>query len=71
MTIGSGDEKFSVKASRIPGKFVTLPEVLAGQTYSPTITNLVSVLDITTPTITYAGTFNELGGYIKKLDLHT
>jgi hypothetical protein len=54
MTIGSSDEKFSVKASRIPGKFVTLPEVLAGQTYSPTITNLVSVLDITTPTITYA-----------------
>ena len=64
MTIGSGDEKFAVKASRIPGKFVTLPEVLAGQIYSPTITNLVPVLDITTPTITYAEA--ELAQYIIK-----
>ena len=64
MTIGSGDEKFSVKASRIPGKFVTLPEVLAGQTYSPTVTNLVPDLDVTTPTITYAEA--ELAQYIIK-----
>jgi hypothetical protein len=54
MTIGSGDEKFSVKASRIPGKFVTLPEVLAGQVYSPIRTDLEPILDVTTPTITYA-----------------
>jgi hypothetical protein len=54
MTIGSGDEKFAVKASRIPGKLVTLPEVLGGQTYSPEITDLVLDLDVTTPTITYA-----------------
>jgi hypothetical protein len=64
MTIGSGDEKFSVKASRIPGKFVTLPEVLAGQVYSPIITDLEPILDVTTPTITYAEA--ELAQYIIK-----
>jgi len=64
MTIGSGDEKFAVKASRIPGKLVTLPEVLGGQSYTPTITNLVSDLDVTTPTITYADA--ELAQHIMK-----
>ena len=65
MTIGSGDEKFAVKASRIPGKFVTLPEVLAGAPpYSPIITDLVPVLDVTTPTITYAEA--ELAQHIMK-----
>jgi hypothetical protein len=68
MTIGSGDEKFSVKASRIPGKFVTLPEVLAGQTYSPIITDLEPILDVTTPTITYAEA--ELAQYIIKSAPH-
>ena len=64
MTIGSGDEKFAVKASRIPGKFVTLPEVLGGQAYSPIRTDLVPVLDVTTPTITYADA--ELAQHIMK-----
>jgi hypothetical protein len=64
MTIGSGDEKFSVKASRIPGKFVTLPEVLAGQVFSPIRTDLEPILDVTTPTITYAEA--ELAQYIIK-----
>jgi hypothetical protein len=64
MTIGSGDEKFAVKASRIPGKLVTLPEVLGGQSYTPTITNLVPDLDVTTPTITYADA--ELAQHIMK-----
>ena len=64
MTIGSGDEKFSVKASRIPGKFVTLPEVLAGQVFSPIRTDLEPILDVTTPTITYAEA--DLAQYIIK-----
>ena len=64
MTIGSGDEKFAVKASRIPGKFVTLPEVLGGQAYTPTVTDLEPVLDVTTPTITYAEA--DLAQYIIK-----
>jgi hypothetical protein len=68
MTIGSGDEKFSVKASRIPGKFVTLPEVLAGQVFSPIRTDLEPILDVTTPTITYAEA--ELAQYIIKSAPH-
>jgi hypothetical protein len=64
MTIGSGDEKFAVKASRIPGKFVTLPEVLEGEAYSPEITDLVPDLDVTTATITYADA--ELAQHIMK-----
>ena len=58
MTIGSGDEKFIVKESRIPGKFVTLvdPEdsTTGGFAVDVRVSTLTSNIEVTTPTITYA-----------------
>jgi hypothetical protein len=55
MTIGGGDDKFAVKASRVPGKFVTLvdAEEVEGSV-TPVVTDLTSSIEVTTPTITYA-----------------
>ena len=58
MTIGSGDEKFTVKESRIPGKFVNLEDLedstIGGITVEATVATLTSNVEVTTPTITYA-----------------
>ncbi len=52
MTIGSGSDKFTVVASRIPGKFVTLPaeEGLA----EGLLSDLTEDVLIVTPTLTFA-----------------
>jgi hypothetical protein len=55
MTIGGGDDKFTVKASRVPGKFVTLVD--AEEVYgsvTPVVADLTSSIEVTTPAITYA-----------------
>ena len=56
MTIGNGDEKFTVKESRIPGKLVTLLdfEEEIGETLTIVVTDLTSDIEVTVPTITYA-----------------
>jgi hypothetical protein len=57
MTIGSGDEKFTVKESRIPGKLVTLldfAEEVVEETFTVVVTDLTSDIEVTVPTITYA-----------------
>jgi hypothetical protein len=58
MTIGSGDEKFTVKESRIPGKFVTLVDLedstQGGIAVELRVSTLTSNVEVTTPTITYA-----------------
>jgi hypothetical protein len=57
MTVGSGIEKFAVKASRIPGKFVTLVDVETVDGLGPvavTVTDLTSDIEVTTPAINYA-----------------
>jgi hypothetical protein len=58
MTIGSGDEKFTVKESRIPGKFVNLVDLedstIEGIAVEATVATLTSNIEVTTPTITYA-----------------
>jgi hypothetical protein len=56
MTIGSGDEKFTVKESRIPGKLVTLLDLVEelGETITVVVTDLTSDIEVTVPTITYA-----------------
>ena len=52
MTIGSGNEKFTVKESRIPGKFVDIPTSLAsGEDLSLTA---IASLSVTTSTLTLA-----------------
>jgi hypothetical protein len=57
MTVGSGNEKFTVKASRIPGKLTTLIDIvelgLGGPYSGPTITDLTSDVDVTDASITY------------------
>jgi hypothetical protein len=64
MTIGSGNERFTVKESRVPGKFVTLELTsLTGNT-APTVTNLVDDLLVTTTTFTL--TEGELAQQIAK-----
>lgn len=65
MTVGSGNEKFTVKASRIPGRFVEIPE-LVGEvpSYSPTITDLTEDISVSIPEITYAD--GELGNQVSK-----
>lgn len=55
MTVGSGNEKFTVKASRIPGKFVTFPtsaDLLDSGNIA--LTNLESNLTVTTATLTFS-----------------
>jgi hypothetical protein len=58
MTVGSGSEKFTVKESRIPGKFVTLEDLedstQGGVTVEVRVSTLTSDIEVTTPTITYA-----------------
>ena len=57
MTIGSADEKFTVKASRIPGKLVTLIDIESVEESGPvtvTVATLTPDVEVTTPTITYA-----------------
>jgi len=50
MTVGSGNEKFTVKASRIPARFVTIPEQVglggASDNFAPS-------LAVTTPSLTF------------------
>jgi hypothetical protein len=69
MTIGSGDDKFAVKESRIPGKFVTLIDLESeeeggGGPITPTVTDITADIEVTTPVITYADA--ELAQYIIK-----
>jgi hypothetical protein len=69
MTIGSGDDKFAVKESRIPGKFVTLYDLESeegegGGPITPTVTDITADIEVTTPAITYAEA--ELAQYIIK-----
>jgi hypothetical protein len=55
MTIGGGDDKFTVKASRVPGKFVTLVDAEeVNGTATLVVADLTSSIEVTTPTITYA-----------------
>jgi hypothetical protein len=64
MTIGNGNERFTVKASRVPGKMVTLNlESLTGGD-APTVTNLASNLLVTNTTFTV--TEGELAQQIAK-----
>jgi len=56
MTVGSGNEKFTVKASRIPGKLTTLFDLIEveGFPYSgPIVTDLTEDIDVTNASITY------------------
>lgn len=50
MTVGSGNEKFTVKASRIPGKFVTIESDLDSGNLS--VDNLSSNVTVSTSTLT-------------------
>jgi hypothetical protein len=53
MTVGSGNEKFTVKASRIPGKFITIPASADSlDSGNIALTNLESNLTVTTATLT-------------------
>ena len=58
MTIGSSDEKFVVKESRIPGKFVNLVDLedstTGGYAADVRVSTLTTDIEVTTPTITYA-----------------
>ena len=55
MTVGSGNEKFTVKESRIPGKFVTLvdAEVVEGGPVTVTVADITTDIEVTIPAITY------------------
>jgi hypothetical protein len=68
MTIGNGNERFTVKASRVPGKMVTLDlqSLTGGDT--PTVSNLASNLLVTTTTFTV--TEGELSQQIAKSAPH-
>ena len=52
MTIGSGSDKFTVRASRIPGKFVTLDAVEG--IAEGLLTDLTEDVLVVTPTLTFA-----------------
>jgi hypothetical protein len=56
MTIGNGDEKFTVKESRIPGKLVTLLDLAEAieETFTVVVTDITEDIEVTVPTITYA-----------------
>jgi hypothetical protein len=59
MTIGNGDEKFTVKQSRIPAKLITLVDLEDstlpyGSLLDVRFATLTPDVDVTTPTITYA-----------------
>jgi hypothetical protein len=56
MTIGNGDEKFTVKESRIPGKLVTLLDFAEAieETLTVVVTDITEDIEVTVPTITYA-----------------
>jgi hypothetical protein len=55
MTVGSGNEKFTIKESRIPGKFVTLvdAEVVEGGPVTVTVADITTDIEVTIPAITY------------------
>ena len=52
MTVGSGNEKFAVKASRIPGKFVTIESELDSGNLA--LSDISSNITVTTGTLTYS-----------------
>jgi hypothetical protein len=52
MTVGSGNEKFAVKASRIPGKFITIESEL--DSGNLTLGNITSNITVTNGTLTYS-----------------
>jgi hypothetical protein len=56
MTIGNGDEKFTVKESRIPGKLVTLLDFAEEieEEFPVVVTDITEDIEVTVPTITYA-----------------
>jgi hypothetical protein len=62
MTVGSGNEKFAVKESRIPGKMVTLDSELGSGDL--TFNNFTSDITVTTATLTLAD--GELAQYVSK-----
>ena len=64
MTIGNGNERFTVKASRVPGKMVTLDLQSLTEGDAPTVTDLVDDLLVTTTTFTL--TDGELAQQIAK-----
>jgi hypothetical protein len=64
MTIGNGNERFTVKASRVPGKMVTLDLLSLTEGDAPTVTDLVEDLLVTTTTFTL--TDGELAQQIAK-----
>jgi hypothetical protein len=56
MTVGSGNEKFTVKASRIPGKLTTVFDLVEseGIPYTgPAVIDLTEDIDVTNSSITY------------------
>jgi hypothetical protein len=52
MTVGSGNEKFTVKASRIPGRFITIESEL--DSGNLTLSDISSNITVTTGTLTYS-----------------
>lgn len=64
MTIGSGNERFTVTASRVPGKMVTLNLISLTGGDAPTVTDLVEDLLVTNTTFTV--TEGELAQQISK-----
>ena len=55
MTVGSGDEKFTVKESRIPAKLITLVDAEEQNgAAAVTVGTLTEDVEVTVPTITYA-----------------
>ena len=50
MTVGSGNEKFTVKASRIPGRFITIESILASGNLA--LSSLTSNVTVTTGNLT-------------------
>jgi hypothetical protein len=62
MTVGSGNEKFAVKESRIPGKMITLESELGSGDF--TFNDFTSDITVTTATLTLAD--GELAQYVSK-----
>jgi hypothetical protein len=52
MTVGSGNEKFAVKASRIPGRFITIESEL--DSGNLTLSDISSNITVTNGTLTYS-----------------
>ena len=52
MTVGSGNEKFAVKASRIPGRFITIESELSSGNLA--LSDISSNITVTNGTLTYS-----------------